>query len=209
MDIQAQKLFFVRFLTFSGLFFVFLSAQAQPTKEVILGCTYGDCENGRGTLVQDTSRGVTTYRGEFKDGLYDGFGRLSYDDERAVYKGNFKAGIRVGRGTYWDKDNNVYIGNWRDNKRNGQGGQFFGVDGWEEDKYTEDWLSKNTENYTGNFRNDVFFGEGTYRWDDGTKYVGNWVGNQKHGEGHFDFGNGQIAKRVYEYDVRVMSLGFN
>jgi hypothetical protein len=184
------------------------SAQAQLNREVVLGCIYGDCENGRGTLVEETSRGITTYRGTFKNGLYDGFGRLSYDDERSVYKGYFEEGIRNGRGTYWDKENNVYIGHWKNNRRNGQGSQFYMVKDWSEDKHGEGWLRENTENYSGNFQNDVFLGEGTYRWEDGTKYVGEWAANKKHGEGYFDYGNGNIARRKYEFDQRVVEFGF-
>lgn len=196
-----------RALLAAFLLMTVLAPQAQILPpEVVFGCIYGDCENGRGTLVEDTSRGVTTYRGTFREGRYHGFGRLSYDDERAVYKGYFVDGIREGRGTYWDRDNNVYIGYWKNNRRYGQGSQFYGVDGWQEDRWGVDWLRDNTENYTGNFRNDVFYGEGTYRWQDGTKYVGSWVANKKHGEGYFDYGNGYVSRRTYEFDERVMDL---
>lgn len=185
-----------------------ISAQpANPEDET--GCIHGDCENGRGTLVrEDTDRGRTVYQGTFENGEYDGFGRLSYEDDNAVYKGYFQAGKRQGRGTYWDKDNNVYIGQWRNDRRNGHGTQAFHVETWKEDAYTEQWLEENAENYTGNFQNDVFYGEGTYHWENGTRYVGNWVANERHGEGYFDYGNGHIANRRYEYGERIMELGF-
>lgn len=181
-----------------------LAAEAEEG----FGCIAGDCENGRGTLVSMTERGQTTYRGTFRNGEYDGFGRLSYDDERAVYKGYWRAGKRNGRGTYWDRENNVYIGQWRNGRRHGHGVQAFRVEGWTEDAYTERGLQDNSENYTGNFRNDVFYGEGTYRWADGTKYVGNWAANKMHGEGQFEYANGFIAKRRYEFGERIMELGF-
>lgn len=168
-----------------------------------LGCIRGDCENGEGVLVKETERGLTRYRGSFRNGEYNGYGRLTYIDENAVYKGYWKAGKKDGRGTHWDADNNVYIGQWRNDRRNGQGVQAFAVEGWTEDQHSEFWLTENTENYTGNFRNDVFYGQGTYRWADGTRYVGEWVANKKHGEGYFDYGFGNIARRIYEFDERV------
>lgn len=185
------------------------SVNAQPGRfERELGCVTGDCENGRGTLIEETERGRVSYRGTFKNSEYDGFGRLEYEDEKAVYKGYFKAGKRQGRGTYWDSDNSVYIGQWRNDRRNGHGTQAFNVDSWTEDAHTEQWLENNTENYTGNFSNDVFYGEGTYRWENGTLYVGNWVANKRHGEGYYDYGDGRIANRRYEYGERIVEFGF-
>ena len=185
------------------LFAAFVPALLNAAQDREFGCISGDCENGEGVLVQMTDRGVTEYRGYFKKGLYDGFGRLSYEDEKSVYKGYWSMGKRDGRGSYWDKKNNVYIGQWKNDRRNGQGVQAFAVEDWKEDKHTENWLKENTENYSGNFKNDVFYGYGTYRWADGTKYVGEWVANKKHGKGYFDYGNGYISKRVYEFDKRV------
>ena len=182
-------------------------AFAADAVEEGMGCIHGDCENGRGTFVAETDRGQTTYRGTFKNGRYDGFGTLSYDDQRATYKGYWRAGERHGRGTYWDSDNNVYIGQWRNDRRNGEGTQAYHVEGWREDAYTDRWLQENTENYTGNFQNDVFYGQGTYSWEDGTKYIGGWVGNERHGEGRFDYGNGNIAPRRYEFGERVFEVG--
>lgn len=180
------------------------AAMAANSEEV--GCIRGDCENGEGTLVQDTAQGRTIYRGHFKNGQYHGFGRLTWEDLGTIYKGYWEEGKRDGRGTYWDRDNNVYIGEWKNDRRNGQGSQFFAVEGWREDRYTENWLRDNTENYTGEFKNDVFYGQGTYRWKDGTKYVGGWAANKKHGDGHFDYGNGHIARKKYELDERVFGF---
>lgn len=188
-------------LLLGSLAFAAVPPGAEP------GCFSGDCENGRGTLIEETDRGLTIYRGTFKNGEYDGFGRLSYEEENAVYKGDWKNGVREGRGTYWDSENNVYIGQWQGGKRNGEGVQAFKVENWREDAYSESWLEDNTENYSGGFKNDVFYGEGTYRWEDGTQYVGGWAANQQHGEGYFDYGNGRISRRRYEFGERVFEVG--
>jgi len=183
-----------------------LPLQAADDDE--LGCISGDCTTGKGTLVEETERGLRTYRGDFVNGKFHGFGRLSYNDEGEHYKGRFRNGVKHGRGTLWDKEGNVYMGQWQNDRRNGMGLQAFRVQDWEEDKYTETWLRENTENYFGEFKNDVFYGEGTYRWEDGTKYVGSWAANKKHGRGYFDHGTGHKAWRTFEFDERVYDERF-
>ena len=169
-----------------------------------LGCISGDCENGYGTLVEKGALGLTRYRGPFVDGKFHGFGELELIDKRIVYKGNFALGKRSGRGTEWDRNtNNVYIGQWRNDRRNGRGIQAFRVDNWNESRHTELWLSENTENYYGEFRNDNFDGQGTYRWEDGVKYIGGWAANKKHGRGYFLYASGNRQDRIYDFDERV------
>ncbi len=202
MTMNIQKYFLS--LIIMGSLGVFQSAAVMAADE--LGCLSGDCINGKGVLKEIGEKGKTTYRGDFKDGKYHGSGRLSYDDEATVYKGYWVSGKKQGRGILWDKDNNVFIGQWRNDRRNGQGVQAMAVPDWKEDKHSEFWLMENTENYTGNFQNDVFFGQGTYRWTDGTKYVGAWVANKKHGAGYFDYGLGKISNHRYEYDQRVFGF---
>ncbi|MDT8399394.1 MAG: hypothetical protein RQ899_12330 [Pseudomonadales bacterium] len=176
---------------------------AAAVAEDELGCVRGDCENGEGTLIKMTPTGKTVYVGDFINGQYHGSGRLNHEGEQWVYKGRWKAGKRDGRGIYWDKNNNIYIGQWRNDRRNGQGSQFFAVEDWKEDAHTENWLLENTENYSGSFKNDVFAGHGVYRWQDGTRYVGEWAANKKHGEGYFEYTTGLIGKRKFEFDKRV------
>lgn len=168
-----------------------------------LGCLTGDCENGIGTLVARTDKGLIRYSGGFVNGKYHGFGKLEQFDQRITYKGNWQLGLRNGRGTQWDRDNNVYIGQWRNDRRNGQGLQAYKVQGWSEDKYTENWLATNTENYQGGFLNDNFDGQGTYRWPDGVTYTGGWAANKKHGRGYFLYPSGNRTDRIFNFDVRV------
>ena len=169
-----------------------------------LGCITGDCENGHGSFVERGELGLLRYRGPFVNGKYHGFGELELIDKRVIYKGNFVNGQRSGRGTEWDRNtNNVYIGQWRNDKRNGQGLQAFHVDNWNERQHSEMWLSENTENYQGGFRNDYFDGEGTYRWPDGLKYIGGWAAHKKHGRGYFQYVSGNRQYHNYEFGERV------
>ena len=94
---------------------------AQPLQIVeSKECVYGDCENGRGTIEIETPTGKAISSGNFRNGEFHGYGRLEEPlsfVEKAVYLGNWENGIRNGRGTYWDGKKDLYIGQWRDNKR--------------------------------------------------------------------------------------------
>lgn len=169
-----------------------------------LGCIVGNCTDGRGVFVSVTEEhGETRYTGNFSEGQYNGYGRLELVDEGLTYKGRWDMGIKNGRGIQWDKDNNVYMGQWQNDRRNGAGSQFFKVEGWVEDEHGEEWLIANTENFTGGFKNDVFYGQGTYHWNDGTVYVGGWAAGKRHGDGYYEFGRGIRSFRKFEFDVPV------
>ncbi|PCJ42953.1 MAG: hypothetical protein COA71_04030 [SAR86 cluster bacterium] len=185
---------------------------AYAADEDEIGCLRGDCISDYGILVEETERGLTRYRGAFLEGQYHGSGRLEYLEGSEIYKGNWVRGERQGRGIMWNHSANwsrssniydIYIGNWEHNRRNGLGTQTFMLLDWVEDRNTESWLINNTENYSGNFRNDIFTGQGTYRWADGAKYVGGWAAGKKHGSGYFDFASGLRSNRIFEFDVQV------
>jgi len=185
----------------------FITASVQAAKPDELGCISGDCENGIGTLVQETADGLTRYRGAFITGKYHGYGKLELVNTKTIYKGNFVYGKRQGRGTQWDRENNVYIGTWRNDKRNGEGVQAYRVEGWAEDKYTETGLVKIAkEYYQGSFLNDNFEGQGGYHWPDGVSYTGGWAVNKKHGAGYFLYPTGVRSDRVFKFDERVYEI---
>ena len=70
-------------------------------------------------------------------------------------------------GTFTYRDGKKYVGEWRDNKRNGQGTITFA----------------NGTQYVGEFRDGKMHGQGTYTVTDGKKYVGEWRDNKLHGQG--------------------------
>ena len=86
---------------------------------------------------------------------------------------------------------------------NAFGTQAFMIQDWVEDRNSENWLIDNTENYSGEFLNDIFTGEGTYRWADGATYTGTWAAGKKHGRGYYQFGTGMRSERIFEFDVQV------
>ena len=165
-------------------------------------CVRGDCQQGDGTLELSTAWGKGRYVGEFKDGEFDGYGRLELPIsflDKEVYVGYWRQGERSGRGTHWNGKGNLYIGEWADDKRNGQGSYFFNLPRWEENRHTEFWLKENTENYTGQFVNDHYQGYGEYRWPDGQRYEGQFFASKKHGPGTFYYATGTRREQYWEY----------
>ena len=181
-------------------------AQAQQSPQEVVelsrSCTYGDCLSGYGVLEIKTSVGENLYRGNFLDGKFHGNGKLTEmlsSTRRAYYDGEWDQGIRSGRGTYLNGVSELYIGQWKDDKRHGRGAYYYGISDWTENKYSEDWLSQNVENYTGEFMTDFYHGQGTYRWPDGQRYVGGFFANEKHGAGIFYYPRGTTRQQMWEY----------
>ncbi len=89
-------------------------------------------------------------------------------------------------GTFtWD-NGDKYLGEWKDNKRHGQGIY----------KYV------NGNKYAGEFKNNYLHGQGTFTWGPNTewagdKYVGEFKKSLRHGQGTYNFANGN--KHVGEY----------
>ncbi len=171
-------------------------------EELSRTCVHGDCQDGYGVMEIRTPLGKNEYRGNFQNGHYHGYGKLTEmvsRTQRAYYDGQWDQGLRSGRGTYWNGVSDLYIGQWKDDLRHGQGSYFFGLKDWRENRHSEAWLSENVENYTGEFREDLFHGEGVYRWPDGQKYVGGFFANMKHGPGTFYYPRGTTRPQMWEY----------
>lgn len=183
-----------------------VSGMAQSTMmnpaEIGRNCVFGDCLNGFGILEVRTDVGSDRYEGDFNDGSFHGSGRFEQmisNTGRSYYDGQWNMGSRNGRGTFWNGISNLYIGQWRDDLRHGQGSYFFGLTDWAPNRHTESWLRENVENYTGEFVDDLYQGNGTYRWPDGQRYVGTFFANEKHGAGTFFYTSGTRREQVWEY----------
>ncbi len=182
---------------------VSLAAQAQPLANVTAEqCIRGDCIEGNGRLELTTEWGKGSYYGGFREGEFHGHGRLEVPisfTQKEVYVGNWEMGVRSGRGTHWNGNGKLYIGQWRDDKRNGQGSYFFGLPEWRENQHSEFWLKENMENYTGEFVDDFYHGQGTFRWPGGQKFVGGFFANEKHGAGTYYYSTGVARQQYWEY----------
>ena len=106
------------------------------------------------------------------------------------YIGEYRDDKRNGQGTYMFSNGAKYVGEWRDDKRHGQGTFTF----------------PNGDKYVGEVRDGKEDGQGTYTYANGDKYIGEWRDNKHHGQGTFTFAGG--IKYVGEYrDDKRNGLG--
>ena len=71
----------------------------------------------------------SVYDGEWKDGLWHGYGALITGSDGDKYEGQWIKGKRVGLGQHLDSDGNQYGGKWKDDCRDGNG-SFTHHSGW-------------------------------------------------------------------------------
>jgi clan AA aspartic protease (TIGR02281 family) len=95
-------------------------------------------------------------------------GTLSGPDG-SQYVGEFKDNKKNGRGIQTWPNKSQYVGEFRDDKQNGQGAYTW-VDGSE---------------YVGEFRDNMQFGQGTHTAHDGSKYVGEFKYSMPDGQGTY------------------------
>lgn len=104
--------------------------------------------------------------------------------------------VRDGHGTYLCANKEVrsnyeFVGNWKNNRRDGSGGRCFYYNG---DLYIGDWkagrrngsgdyFQRKGERYMGEWKEDMRHGPGTMTSSNGTKYVGKYYQDKKHGQG--------------------------
>jgi hypothetical protein len=104
----------------------------------------GDWEKGKphGKGVYITPN-KTKYEGYWKDGLFEGMGKLVHEERE--YEGYWGNGKKNGIGTEKYKNKKIYTGSWVDNKRHGNGIEF-NTDGTE---LEGNWINDKKE---GNFK---------------------------------------------------------
>ena len=151
--------------------------------------------NGEGKMryANDNS-----YEGQWLDGKPHGRGIFTYANGDQ-YDGMFLNGQCEGQGTLRYSDGSSYRGEWRKNQRHGQGQMTF-ADGeevsgeWVEDNYAADWSRLAYEGDTTRLRNcgEVYCanGIGKYIYEDGARYVGEFVAGFPQGAGNVYYADG-------------------
>ena len=119
--------------------------------------------NGQGEyLFSDGS----IYIGFMKDGQFHGQGTITYPKNSEgskrdyKYKGEWKNGLKDGKGTYYSLDGNAYDGEWKYDQRNGLG------------QYTN-WFPYYT--YFGEWTNNNYNGIGLMIYLDEKSEIGLWL----------------------------------
>ena len=84
-------------------------------------------------------------------------------------------------GTYTAADGAKYVGEYKDDKRHGQGTYTFA----------------NGAKYVGEYKDGKRHGQGTYTAADGDKYVGEWKDGKNHGQGTITFADGEKDTGYY------------
>jgi len=94
-----------------------------------------------------------------------------------------------GKGTFKDKDGNIYTGDFVNGRPDGQGIETF-FDGTRRIGYFRDGIYIGKSQPKGCIAGDCENGQGTFIYDNGNKYVGQWKKAKFHGEGAFTNENG-------------------
>jgi hypothetical protein len=92
-------------------------------------------------------------------------------------------------GTYTFPDGGKYVGEWVDNKVNGQGTLTFAISG---------------ATYVGEFKDGQYSGQGTFTFANGDKYVGEWKDNRHNGQGTLFGSNGLVINQGIWADGKLV-----
>ena len=105
--------------------------------------------------------------------LFKGFKEVQLDSGK--YIGNWKNNKKEGYGKLVSQNGDYYEGNWISDRQHGLGKQ-----GWSSGNF-----------YLGQFASDLKEGLGEYHWKDGSFYMGEWKRNKMHGIGKHVWNDGK------------------
>jgi hypothetical protein len=122
------------------------------------------------------------YEGDWDNDKENGQGTMIYADNGRTYTGEWKDGIRVGKGIITFKSGDSYEGQWENNKMNGQGIYKFAKG----------------DVYKGQFKDNEFHGQGIMNFKNKASYVGEWKDNKMNGRGKFTFDDGDVYEGEFK-----------
>jgi hypothetical protein len=180
---------------------------ATPKYVIYTGEMAEGKREGRGLCLYNNG---TLYQGFWKGGKEHGYGTIVTADRRKIiFEGNFERGKIQGYGTYYYSSSGQqangprYIGEFRENQRNGMG-RYIWSDGsefngnWNQDQMTHGtftWADGST--YTGGFKDSKRSGPGVLRASDGFVYDGMWDNNAMEGRGLAIYPSGQRFEGLF------------
>lgn len=125
------------------------------------------------------------YKGNFRDGLFDGWGELAYKNGDR-YEGYFKNDIKSGEGIYTFANGDRYVGQFANDQKSGKG----------------TLLLSDGERYVGEFKGDTPTGKGSWYYKNGNRYAGTLKNGMKDGNGALTYFNGDLYKGEFRDDVK-------
>ncbi|KNE62428.1 hypothetical protein AMAG_07647 [Allomyces macrogynus ATCC 38327] len=160
--------------------------------------------HGKGKMTYSESP-PSFYEGSFLFGQRHGSGQMHYPSG-AVYTGQWHEGVRHGRGTMvWPDLSQEYDGEWYHGLMHGRGIYLWhrvrqpGESPGEQYYHASNW-------YEGDFVDNQRHGKGAFQYADGSIYVGDFAGNQKHGNALFRDRYGRIHEGEWHRDQMVAPL---
>jgi hypothetical protein len=170
--------------------------------------------NGFGTHKYHTG---DSYKGEYRDGLWDGQGvlhltRCFYEGKSVNnlrYDGRFKRGKKVGLGKLTIDNLLDYQGEFQNDKFHGYGICKY-TNGNVYEGYFEDgkWsgngnmIYKNGDTYKGGFIRGLFHGTGVFKWArNGGSYTGDYFQGFRHGKGLRVYANNNKCQGIFKLDT--------
>jgi hypothetical protein len=123
---------------------------------------------------------------EYQKNLSRGFSGIATEEEfdGNKYAGEWKDNKKHGQGTYTFADGGKYVGEWKDGKKSGYG----------------TWTRFGGK-YVGEWKDDREHGQGTLTFADGIKYVGEWKDGKKSGYGTWTSSDGTVKKGLFKNDM--------
>ncbi|CAH8649768.1 unnamed protein product [Schistosoma intercalatum] len=184
------------------------SREFKKTFGVVNEIEYENGNTFEGKIVNDMLHGHgefhwdetgLMYIGDFKENKITGRGKITWPN-KSEYIGDVVDGIRHGFGTYTDSNGLQYTGQWKNGKKQGKDG--LGCHAWHILRVrTSQYSLPNV--YDGQWANGKRNGLGTFHYPNGSKYVGYWKDDLKHGKGTLILKDGRIFERTF-YEDRLI-----